>query len=301
MKTHIPQEKDTMNIREIIDRVIAYHPEMPEGYHGADGIKAGNPDQECTGIAVALVPTIEAVRRAAELHCNLLFVHEPTNYTSPDEPGWNLDFKNHVFEEKQKLIEENGIVIFRDHDRMHAHQPDSIFTGVIKYLGWEDYYRPEDHSVPMGFVFELPQTTVRELAEFLMEKLHLNGVRVIGSPDATVRRAAITGHLTTDFGGIYGNDENGVWHEYGTEVIRAMEEGIDVIIPLETIEWTTLSYVRDAAALGRAKAVINIGHFSGEELGMAYARDWLKELTENRVPVYYLPGSDIYAYLIRQD
>ena len=184
---------------------------------------------------------------------------------------------------------------------MHAHQPDSIFTGVIKYLGWEDYYRPEDHSVPMGFVFDLPKTTVRELSEFLMEKLHLNGVRVIGSPDATVHRAAITGHLTTDFGGIYGNDENGVWHEYGTEVIRAMEEGIDVIIPLETIEWTTLSYVCDAAALGRPKAVINIGHFSGEELGMAYARDWLKELTENRVPVYYLPGSDIYAYLIRQD
>jgi len=290
-----------MKIKEIIDRVVAYHPGMPEGYHGADGIKTGNPNQECTGIAVALVPTIEAVRKAAELHCNLLFVHEPTNYTSPDEPGWSLDFKNRVFEEKQKLVEENRIVIFRDHDRMHAHEPDSIFTGVIRYLGWEDYYRPEDHSVPMGFVFELPQTSVRELSEFLIEKLNLNGVRLIGNPDDLVRRVAITGHLTADFGGIYGTDENGIWHEYGTEVIRAMEEGVDAIIPLETIEWTALSYVRDAVTLGYAKAVINIGHFNGEELGMAYARDWLKELTEDKVPVFYLPANDIYSFLLRQD
>jgi putative NIF3 family GTP cyclohydrolase 1 type 2 len=290
-----------MKIQEIIDRVIAYHPEMPADYAGADGIKAGNPDQECTGIAVALVPTVEAIRKAAQLHCNLLFVHEPFNYTSPDEPGWNLDFQNHVFEEKQKLVSENGIVIFRDHDRMHAHQPDSIFTGVIRYLGWEEYYRPDDHSVPMGFVFELPEMSVRQLSEHLMEKLHLRGVRILGNPDDQVRRAAITGHLTADFGGIWGNDEKGVWHEYGTEVIRAMEEGVDVIIPLEIIEWTALSYVRDALALGCAKAVINIGHFAGEELGMAYAKDWLQEITGNEIPVYYVPAGDMYTYLMKED
>ena len=33
------------SMKEIIDRVVAYHPGMPEGYHGADGIKTGNPDQ----------------------------------------------------------------------------------------------------------------------------------------------------------------------------------------------------------------------------------------------------------------
>ena len=69
--------------------------------------------------------------------------------------------------------------------------------------------------------------------------------------------------------------------------VRAPEEYAEghipkaINIPLETIEWTALSYVRDAVTLGYAKAVINIGHFSGEELGMAYARDWLKELTED--------------------
>jgi hypothetical protein len=34
---------------------------------------------------------------------------------------------------------------------------------------------------------------------------------------------------------------------------------------------------------------------------MAYARDWLKELTEDKVPVFYLPANDIYSFLLRQD
>lgn len=50
-----------------------------------------------------------------------------------------------------------------------------------------------------------------------------------------------------------------------------MENGIDAIIPGEIIEWTVLSYIRDAVQLGKNKAVFNIGHFNLEELGMKYA------------------------------
>lgn len=286
-----------MKIREVIERVLAYHPPFPADYDGCDGFKCGDPEAECTGIAVALVPTVDAIRRAAEAGCNLLYVHEPTNFTSLDKPGWDLDFENKVFAAKQKLLEETGITIFRDHDHMHAHRPDSIFSGVIRYLGWEPYYKPEDSTVPMGFVFELPEMTVRELAEYLMEKLPMNGVRFVGNPEDKVRRVAITGHLLPDFGGCYGHDEHGVWHEYGTEVIRGMESGVDAIIPGEVIEWTALSYVRDAVALSFTKAVINIGHFSMEELGMLNARDYLTELTQGQVPVVYLEGKDMYSFL----
>ena len=69
---------------------------------------------------------------------NLLIVHEPTFYTSQDGPGWFEDFPNRVYAEKRQLLEESGIAIWRDHDHMHFHQPDSIFTGVLKGLGWED-------------------------------------------------------------------------------------------------------------------------------------------------------------------
>ncbi len=287
-----------MQNREIIARLLAYHPDLGPGYDGCDGWKAGDPAAECTGIAAALVPTVDVIRRAAEQGCNLLIVHEPTNYSSPDEPGWPLDFDNTVFAEKQALLRETGMAIWRDHDHMHAHRPDSIFTGVIRGLGWEQYYRPDDTRLPMGYVFDLPETTVSALAAGLVRRLGLNGVRYVGNGGASVRRVAIAGHLFPGFGGADRRDEHGIWHEYGTEVIRAMEAGIDVIIPGEIIEWTVLSYARDAAALGRNKAVINIGHFNWEELGMQYAAEWLAALVGRQLPVRYLPTTDLYRYLV---
>ena len=53
-----------MKIREVIDRVLAYHPPFPAEYDGCDGFKCGDPEAECTGIAVSLVPTVDAIRRA---------------------------------------------------------------------------------------------------------------------------------------------------------------------------------------------------------------------------------------------
>ena len=183
---------------------------------------------------------------------------------------------------------------------MHAHEPDSIFTGVIKYLGWEDYYRP-DPKATFIYPFELPETTVGDLCQFLMSKLPMNGVRFVGNAEDKIRRVAIVGHLIPGFTQD-GFDGNGVYHEYGLDVIRAMEEaGIECVIPGEVIEWTTLAYIKDAAALGfHSKAVINIGHFSMEELGAAYCRDWLEEITEHQVPVTYIPGVDTFQFLLKE-
>ena len=73
-----------MKIIDVIDRIIAYHPSFPADYNGCDGFKCGDPQAECTGIAVALVPTVDVIRRAATAGCNLLVVHEPTFFTSLD-------------------------------------------------------------------------------------------------------------------------------------------------------------------------------------------------------------------------
>ena len=56
-----------MKISEVLERVAAYHPDLGPDYAGCDGIKAGNPDQECTGIVSALVPTVDVIRKTAEL------------------------------------------------------------------------------------------------------------------------------------------------------------------------------------------------------------------------------------------
>jgi hypothetical protein len=85
--------------------------------------------------------------------------------------------------------------------------------------------------------------------------------------------------------------------EYSTKVIRILEEeDIDAIIPGEVVDWTTISYIRDAVQLGKVKAVFNVGHFNIEELGMKYAAEWISELIDNKVSVKYIPTGDIYSF-----
>lgn len=284
-----------MKISEVIDRILDYHPHL-EDYKGCDEYKCGDPERECTGIVSALVPTVEVIRKAAALGCNLIVAHEPISYQTPDFPDWKGRFPNKVYEQKQQLLQETGIVVWRDHDHMHAHQPDSIFTGVIRYLGWEEYYQPTKER----FVFRinLPQTTVGELAAYLKETLNLNGLRYMGRNDDKISKIALVGHLYPNSFAPDGMDEEGFYQDYSMEVIRLMEEdGIEAIIPGEIIEWTTLSYIRDGIAQGKPMACFNIGHFSWEELGMKYAADWIKELVGESLPVYYVPTGDAFSYI----
>lgn len=103
-----------MTIREITDKILEYHPKFDEDYDGCDGFKSGNPDDECTGIVSALVPTVEVIRKTAELGCNLLYVHEPSYYSTPDYPDWRAGFENKIYEEKKALLDQYGIAVWRE-------------------------------------------------------------------------------------------------------------------------------------------------------------------------------------------
>lgn len=286
-----------MRHKEVIGKILNYHPTI-ENYAGCDEYKAGNPEDECSGIVSALVPTVDVVRKTADLGCNLIITHEPIYYQTPDFPEWKGSFGNAVQAEKEALIRQNQITIWRDHDHIHAHKPDGIFTGVIKFLGWENYYKPEMTSdAPFIFPFVIPKTTVSMLGRYLIEKLGLSGLRYVGNPSDELERVAIVGHLSPGFGGPEGIDEDGYYRDYSMALMECMEhKGIQAIIPGEVVDWTILSYIRDGVALGKTKACFNIGHFNLEELGMRYAAEWIAEVTGHSIPVHYVPTRDIYSY-----
>lgn len=283
-----------MKNKEVIEKILAYHPVM-ENYEGCDGYKYGNPEDECKGIASVLVATVDVIRKAAEAGCNLIITHEPTFYSTPDYAEWRGGFPNKIYEEKVKLLEKYGITVWRNHDHIHKHQPDGIFDGVIRCLGWENYLIKEENPAPLIYNFEIPEMTVKEMKTFLEEKISLNGMRYMGNPEGKIRKVAIAGHL---FPGAFGYefDDGKTYVEYATELIKIMENGVDAIIPGEVIDWTLLSYVRDALQLGKNKSIFNIGHFSLEELGMKYAAEWMKELVQGEIPVQYIPSGDIYQF-----
>lgn len=284
-----------MKNREVIEKILAYHPHTP-GYRGCDEWKTGDPEAECTGVVTALVPTVNVIRRAIQLGANLIVVHEPLFYTSADQGGWYEDFPNQVYQQKRKLIDDHGIAIWRDHDHLHMHQPDGIFTGVLKYLGWEDYAVADNNTGAFGhFIVDLPEpTTLEALCAKLQTDIGLNGLRYIGNPGDVVRSLAIVGHLyPMDFGLKHAD---GTPAEYSVQLIRLLEERVDVLLPGEIIDWTVASYVRDALQLGRKKALINLGHLNWEELGMRYACQWLGNLLNHRLPVTYVPSEDMYRF-----
>lgn len=288
-----------MTIKEILEKVAAYHPDLGPDYQGCDGVKVGDPNQECTGIVTTLVPTVELIRACAEQEANLLYVHEPTNYLTPDWPDWRADFDCSVYDEKLQLAKDLGVVIVRDHDHMHAHRPDSIFTGVLKYLGWEPYLA-EEQPVPMGFTVNFPQPrTLKEINHELITKIGMHGLRYVGNLDSRFTKVSIAGHI---YPGAFippTTKEDGTYTDYATEIIRQIEAGkVECVIPGEVIEWTVVSYVRDAVAFGKNAALINPGHFNWEELGARYAADWLTELTGGRVPITYIPSGDPWDFAI---
>ena len=53
---------------------------------------------------------------------------------TPDFPDWKGDFENSVQKEKEAYIREHRLTVWRDHDHMHTHQPDSIFAVVAAVL-----------------------------------------------------------------------------------------------------------------------------------------------------------------------
>lgn len=275
-----------MKIAEVIEKLEGWHAPLDRP-HTVDTTKIGDVEQECTGIAVSCVATVEVVRQARKKGCNLIICHEPLFYGDNEEADMQPD--DPVYTAKRKLIEDAGIVVWRDHDHMHGPggpgsevhtEIDYIYYGIMKMLAW-DAYRVGEETKPLWF--RIPKTTVRALAGELMDKFNLTGVRVVGNQEAEVSTVYFCEHVL------------------GRGDARTIQKAAkaDVMIPLEIIDWTLSAYVRDACQLGMPKAIIEMGHFNTEEPGMQYMLRWLPEVIGEEIPLYFIQSGDSFGYILR--
>lgn len=184
-----------------------------------------------------------------------------------DYPDWRAGFENKIYEEKKALLDQYGIAVWRDHDHTHAHNPDGIFTGVIKYLGWEQY-RVNADTEGMTMYFEFPDMTVEKMNALLKEKMCLNGIRYIGNPKDKLKKVAMVGHLLPNIFEHQPTTGDGFCKEYATEVIRIMEEeDVDAIIPGETIDWTVMSYIQRCSTARKSESSIQCRTFQSGGAG----------------------------------
>ncbi len=269
-----------MNIKKVIEIMVAHHTRFDPTRPTCDGVIAGDIFNECTGVALTCCPTAQVIRQAADQRCNLLICHEPTFFDGWDKTDW-LD-GDPVYLAKRALLEKTGMTVYRNHDHLHSDRPDGIFTGVTKKLGWEEYAL-SDEFMP-GCCFQLPPTTVAGVAEQLARAMHIGGMRIIGDPDMEVERAAVVFHfLGTDM---------------DKEVLRFVKEnGVQVLIPGEVVDWTVGEYVQDGLFFGQKLALLNPGHFNWEEPGMEYIAQWLADALGGEVPVKFFQSGNQYKWL----
>ena len=278
-----------MKISEVISALHEWHQPFQKK-DTRDTVKWGDPDQECTGIVITVCATVDVIRKAAELKANLIISHESIFYG--DEFALEDFGDDLILKEKQARLDSTGIVVWRDHDHMHGSgkpwvperlQPDYIYYGIMKELGWDEYVFGDDPLKPTWY--RIPETTVEELAQLFLEKFGLTGLRYVGDPEAKVSTVYVCEHVTGQ-----GN------------MMEKFQGGAkaDVMIPLEINDWTLAAYVRDAAMLGHPKAILEMGHFNTEELGMKYMLQWLPEAVGSDLPIHFVPAGDHFGYILKK-
>lgn len=273
-----------MKISEMIERIKQWHEPFVSKDEGRDLVLGGDPDQECTGIIITVCATLDVLKKAKEKNCNLIISHESIAYGAKGEEVE----ENDVLQYKIRYMEENGLCVWRDHDRMHGNglpfQPerkrnDYIFYGLMKELGLEEYV-VGDAMKPLWY--KVPKMSAREFADVLIEKFNLNGLRIVGNLDAEIET---------------------VWfceHVQGGKMDKGKLSGglkADAMIPFEICDFTLTQYVVDAASMGQNKVLFEMGHFNAEELGMRYMCNWIQEVVHDEVPVEFVQAGDFFQYV----
>jgi putative NIF3 family GTP cyclohydrolase 1 type 2 len=223
-----------------------------------DTLKAGDPSTPVTGIATTFLDTMDVLREAVQRGDNLIITHEPTFYNHRDDTKFFAD--DPVYKEKRAFIEEHHLVVFRLHDEIHFDTTDHIMTGLYEALGWDRYPHPPGRTGQ--YFVTIPKTTLGELAKTLQARLHAQTMRVEGDPTLPITHVAM-------LPGSAGLEK---------QVLALRQPDVELLIAGEASEWETVEYVRDAAAQGRHKAMILLGHEVSEEPGMEQCAKELRKL-----------------------
>lgn len=261
----------TWTVGEIMDLFIKEVTDTPLP-NTVDTLKAGSRDQPVTGIVTTMFATIPVIRQAIALGANFIIAHEPTFYNHVDKTDWLQ--KDATYQYKQKLLNDHRIAVWRNHDYIHTHKPDGVYSGLLDKLGWKSYVQP---SAPQNV--ELPATTLSGLIHTLKEKLGIKVLRYIGDEKQVCRKILL-------IPGAYGGER---------QISAIGQYNPDVAIVGEVQEWETPEYVRDARASGKSLSLIVLGHIDSEEAGSIYLKDWLNKHVPS-VKVTHIPSGNPFNF-----
>lgn len=227
-----------------------------------DTFKVGDPNTEVKGIATTFMATLDLIQRAHAAGLNFVISHEPTFWNDRDTVDELSG--DPVYKFKTDFCARNNIGVWRYHDHIHAKQPDLIWVGLARALGWQEEARRR---------FSFPETTLGALAAGVQSRMKIRSLRVVGDPKAKVSTAAV--------GMGYG--------------MPRVTPDVDVVVGGENPEsggqFDDTPYLLDAATLGRNKGQIILGHAISEEPGMEDCANWLRGFV-TEVPIQFIRAGE---------
>lgn len=226
-----------------------------------DTFKSGGPGTVVNGIATTMFCSFDVIQRAANAGFNMIIPHEDTFWNDRDDIA--IVSGDPLYKTKLDFITNHNVVIFRIHDHMHSQRPDFTYVGSARSLGLDSKYE----TAPQSHRYTIPETTLGALAADFQKRLGTKALRVVGDPNAKVRRIQL-----------------GVG--YATPAVNSPD--VDVVVSGELQEtdgaFDSPEYVLDAVALGIPKGWIMLGHTVSEEQGMLEMAQWVKSFTPE-IPV----------------
>jgi putative NIF3 family GTP cyclohydrolase 1 type 2 len=252
---------------EVMKRVIAATGATPRS-DTVDTLKAGDPNTVVTGIVTTFMDTFPVLEKAVASGKNLIITHEPTFYNHLDQ---QTQFASDaVYQQKVAYISKHHLVVYRFHDTWHERQPDGIRAGMVDEFGWQKY-----QSATNPDLFTFPSTTVGQIAAALQKSTGARAIRIVGDPAMAVTHVALMpGASRAD-----------------RQIEMLEKDSVQLLVAGESREWETVPYVVDAAAEGRSKALILLGHEVSEEAGMDECARWLRTVFPG-VPIQFIPAGE---------
>ena len=248
-----------MNAQEL-HRWIAEKAPTPWPHEEIDGIMAGNPEAEVTGVAVTWLPNLDILHRAGQKGLNFIIAHEPVFYYHPyfypygdntHVPAMDLEQKKATppGQAKQRVIAQHNLVVYRLHDGWDQFPKHGMGHALAQTLGWED------RLVARDSIYDVGAMTLQDLAAYVAQKLGKPAIRYVGDPERIVHK------VTLDWGSPGAVDI----------FLRALAHGCEASITGEVVEWRDVEFARDAG-LG----LITAGHHATETPGMMSFYHWFK-------------------------
>ena len=234
-----------------------------------DTFKAGNPDATVKGIATTMMVTFDMLKRANAAGLNMVITHEDTFWNDPDNTKDLAE--NPLYKLKTEYILKNNMVVWRDHDNMHASTPDYTVVGELRSVG---IMGGERVSMRPG-ILTIPETTLGELAAQVKRSSGAHAIRCVGDSKAKVSKILVGPGYATP----------------------RMTPDVDVVIGGEQQEadgsFDNVEYVLDAVSMGTAKGVIMLGHVISAPAGMEDFGTWLRTFLHD-VPIRFVPAEEPY-------